>query len=389
MYFTYYIPTKILFGAGQLNHLHEQTLPGKKALVVISSGKSTRANGYLDRTLHQLEMAGVSSVVFDKILPNPIKTHVMEGAELAKKEGCDFVVGLGGGSSIDSAKAIAVMATNPGDYWDYISGGSGKDLPLVNDPLPTVAITTTAGTGTESDPWTVTTKEETNEKIGYGGEKSFPVLSIVDPELMTTVPPMLTAYQGFDALFHSTEGYLNNTAYSMSDLYSLKAIELIAENLPTAVKDGSNIDARARVALGNTLSGFVESTSGCTSEHSIEHAMSAHYPNLTHGAGLIMISLAYYTHFAKKHSCDERMITMAKAMGKKDANDPMDFVTALAELQAACGVDNLKMSEWGIEKDKLETIVDCAFDTMGGLFKVDPAPLTRDDVLEIITSSYK
>lgn len=175
----------------------------------------------------------------------------------------------------------------------------------------------------------------------------------------------------------------------MSDLYSLKAIELIAENLPTAVKDGSNIDARARVALGNTLSGFVESTSGCTSEHSIEHAMSAHYPNLTHGAGLIMISLAYYTHFAKKHSCDERMITMAKAMGKKDANDPMDFVTALAELQAACGVDNLKMSEWGIEKDKLETIVDCAFDTMGGLFKVDPAPLTRDDVLEIITSSYK
>lgn len=389
MYFTYYIPTKILFGAGQLNHLHEQTLPGKKALVVISSGKSTRANGYLDRTLHQLEMAGVSSVVFDKILPNPIKTHVMEGAELAKKEGCDFVVGLGGGSSIDSAKAIAVMATNPGDYWDYISGGSGKDLPLVNDPLPTVAITTTAGTGTESDPWTVTTKEETNEKIGYGGEKSFPVLSIVDPELMTTVPPMLTAYQGFDALFHSTEGYLNNTAYSMSDLYSLKAIELIAENLPTAVKDGSNIDARARVALGNTLSGFVESTSGCTSEHSIEHAMSAHYPNLTHGAGLIMISLAYYTHFAKKHSCDERMITMAKAMGKKDAKDPMDFVTALAELQAACGVDNLKMSEWGIEKDKLETIVDCAFDTMGGLFKVDPAPLTRDDVLEIITSSYK
>ena len=389
MYFNYYIPTRILFGAGQLGHLHEQKMPGKKALIVISSGKSTRANGYLDRTVRELELAGVEYVVFDKILPNPIKTHVEEGAALAKAEGCDFLVGLGGGSSIDSAKAIAVMATNPGDYWDYISGGSGKALPLVNDPLPVVAITTTAGTGTEADPWTVTTKEETNEKIGFGCDQLYPVLSVVDPELMTTVPPMLTAYQGFDALFHSTEGYINNTAYSLSDIYSLKAIELIGESLAAAVKNGNDIDARAKVALGNTLSGFVESTSGCTSEHSIEHAMSAHFPNLTHGAGLIMISLAYYTHFAETHACDERLITMAKALGKKDASEPMDFVTALHELQTACGVDDLKMSEWGIKETDLDKIADTAFDTMGKLFKVDPAPISRDDVMNILRKSYK
>lgn len=389
MYFNYYIPTRILFGAGQLGHLHEQKMPGKKALIVISSGKSTRANGYLDRTERELELAGVEYVVFDKILPNPIKTHVEEGAALAKAEGCDFLVGLGGGSSIDSAKAIAVMATNPGDYWDYISGGSGKALPLVNDPLPVVAITTTAGTGTEADPWTVTTKEETNEKIGFGCDRLYPVLSVVDPELMTTVPPMLTAYQGFDALFHSTEGYINNTAYSLSDIYSLKAIELIGESLAAAVKSGNDIDARAKVALGNTLSGFVESTSGCTSEHSIEHAMSAHFPNLTHGAGLIMISLAYYTHFAETHACDERLVTMAKALGKKDASEPMDFVTALHELQTACGVDDLKMSEWGIKETDLDKIADTAFDTMGKLFKVDPAPISRDDVMNILRKSYK
>lgn len=389
MYFNYYIPTRILFGAGQLGHLHEQKMPGKKALIVISSGKSTRANGYLDRTVRELELAGVEYVVFDKILPNPIKAHVEEGAALAKAEGCDFLVGLGGGSSIDSAKAIAVMATNPGDYWDYISGGSGKAMPLVNDPLPVVAITTTAGTGTEADPWTVTTKEKTNEKIGFGCDQLYPVLSVVDPELMTTVPPMLTAYQGFDALFHSTEGYINNTAYSLSDIYSLKAIELIGESLAAAVKNGNDIDARAKVALGNTLSGFVESTSGCTSEHSIEHAMSAHFPNLTHGAGLIMISLAYYTHFAETHACDERLITMAKALGKKDASEPMDFVTALHELQTACGVDDLKMSEWGIKETDLDKIADTAFDTMGKLFKVDPAPISRDDVMNILRKSYK
>lgn len=389
MYFNYYMPTRILFGKGQLSNLHKEKMPGKKALIVISSGKSTRANGYLDRVEKELDAAGVEHIVFDKILPNPIKSHVMDGAALAKAEGCDFCVGLGGGSSIDASKAIAVMATNPGDYWDYVSGGSGKALPLVNAPLPMIAITTTAGTGTESDPWTVTTKEETNEKIGFGCDGCFPVLSVVDPELMVTVPPALTAYQGFDALFHSTEGYINNTAYSISDMYCLKAIELISANLAEAVKNGKNIDARGAVALGNTFSGIVESTSGCTSEHSIEHAMSAYHPNLTHGAGLIMISIAYYTHFAKIHACDERMIDMARAMGKKDASCPMDFVNALAELQVACGVDNLKMSEWGLTREDIPKYAECARKTMGGLFEVDPAPLSDEDVIHILEESFK
>ena len=389
MYFNYYIPTKILFGKGQLSNLHKEKLPGKRALIVISSGKSTRVNGYLARVEEQLDLAGVSHVVYDKIQPNPTKDSVMEGAALARAENCDFCVGLGGGSSIDASKAIAVMATNPGDYWDYIPAGSGKGQPLVSDPLPVVAITTTAGTGTEADPWTVTTKEDTNEKIGYGCDALFPVLSVVDPELMTTVPPMLTAYQGFDALFHSTEGYINNTHYSMSDLYSIKAIELIAANLPKAVQNGEDLDARAAVALGNTLSGMVESTSGCTSEHSMEHAMSAYHPNLTHGAGLIMISRAYYTHFAKTHACDDRMVEMARAMGKKDASDPMDFVDALVELQKACGVDNLKMSEWGLTKAQIPDYARCARETMGGLFAVDPAPLSDEDIIRILEESYR
>lgn len=388
MSFNYFIPTKLLFGKGKLNELHKEVLPGKKALVVISAGKSTRANGYLDRTVEQLKMGGAEAVVFDKILPNPVEEHVMEGAALAKAEGCDFVVGLGGGSSIDSSKAIAVMAANDGDYWDYIDGGSGKGLPVPNDPLPVVAITTTAGTGTEADPWMVVTKTETNEKIGFGYDKTYPVLSVVDPELMVTVPSHLTAYQGFDALFHSTEGYLNNTSYTISDMYSLKAIELIAANLAKAVEDGNDLDAREAVALGNTLAGMVESTSGCTSEHSLEHAMSAYHPNLPHGAGLIMISREYYTRFAKEEVCQARMIDMAKAMGKQDATCAMDFVDALVELQKACNVADLKMSDYGITKEELGTLVACAKDTMGGLFEVDPVQLNEADCLEIYEKSY-
>lgn len=387
MSFNYYMPTRILFGKGSLNKLHKQKLPGSKALIVISAGQSIKANGYLARLEEQLDQAGVSHVLFDKILPNPVKEHVMEGAALAKEQKCDFVIGLGGGSSIDSAKSIAVMATNEGDYWDYIFGGTGKGKPVPNAPLPIIAITTTAGTGTEADPWTVITNGD--EKIGFGYEKTFPVLSIVDPDLMMTVPADLTAYQGFDALFHSTEGYVNKTSNEMSDLFALKAISLIGKSLAKAVSDGGDAEARADVALANTLSGIVESTSGCISEHSIEHAMSAYHHKLPHGAGLIMISLAYYTFLAKSGSCDQRLVDMAKALGKTDADKPTDFVVALQDLQKACGVNNLKMSDYGIQKDEIGMIADNAYATMGGLYQVDPCTIAKEDTVKILEESYR
>lgn len=387
MSFQYYMPSRILFGKGKLNELHSQKLPGKKALIVTSGGQSAKKFGYLNRLEEQLALADVAYVVFDKILPNPIKEHVMEGAALARKENCDFVIGLGGGSSIDSSKSIAVMAKNDGDYWDYVSGGTGKGLPVPNDPLPIVAITTTAGTGTEADPWTVITNG--HEKIGFGYDGTFPFLSIVDPELMSSVPPHLTAYQGFDALFHSTEGYVNVTASEMSDLFALKAISLIGKSLSDAVADGNNEEARANVALANTLSGIVESTSGCTSEHSMEHALSAHHPKLPHGAGLIMISRAYYTFLADSHACDDRLIDMAKALGRTDAKSPKDFVEALVALQKACNVDELKMSDYGIEKSELPALARNARETMGGLFAVDPCEINDEAVRGILESSYR
>lgn len=386
--FNYFIPTRVLFGPGTLKELHAQALPGKKAMIVTTAGKSVKKYGYLETVQKELEAAGIEHILFDKILPNPIKEHVMEGAAICKENGVDFVVGLGGGSSIDSAKSIAVMAANEGDYWDYVNGGSGKGLPVPNDPLPVVAITTTAGTGTEADPWTVITKTETNEKIGFGYDKTYPVLAIVDPELMVTVPKHLTAYQGFDALFHSTEGYLNNTSYVMSDMYALKAIELIGKSLAKAVEDGSDIEARTDVALANTLAGMVESTSGCTSEHSLAHAISAYHPNFEHGAALISVSVAYYTYFAETGACDERMIDMAKALGKKDAKCPMDFVEALKELKVACGVDQISMSSYGMKREELAKYAANARDTMGGLYAVDPAPLSDEAALKILEDSY-
>ena len=201
-----YIPTRILFGAGQLNNLHAQPMLGKRALIVISNGKSTRDNGYLTRTEEQLHRAGVETEVFDGIMPNPTVANSIAGANAAREYKADFLVALGGGSVMDCSKAIALLATNEGDLWDYVAIGSGKGQLIQNRPLPIIAITTTAGTGSETDGCGVITKEETNEKAFIMHPSLFPFLAIVDPELMLSVPPRFTAFQGFDALFHSVEG---------------------------------------------------------------------------------------------------------------------------------------------------------------------------------------
>lgn len=387
--FNFNIPTRLIFGAGALNELHKWATLGKKALVVVSNGKSTKVNGYLDRTVEELRKAGADHAVFDEIEPNPLKATVERGALAARKHGCDFIVALGGGSVMDASKAIATMATNDGDLWDYVCGGTGKGKPLAQAPLPIIAITTTAGTGSEVDEYGVITNPETHEKIGYGGDRRlFPVIAIVDPELMTTVPPRFTAYQGFDALFHSTETYINARANEMSDMVSSTAIKNIGANLAKAVADGKDIKARTAVAWANTMSGYAMVSGGCTSEHSLEHAMSAYHQELPHGAGLIMISLAYYRHFIEAHVCDERFVDMAKWLGKSDATKPEDFLTALADLQKACGVYGLKMSEYGIKPEEFGTLADNARSAMGGLFSGDRTDLSKEDCIRIYERSY-
>lgn len=390
MSFQMYVPTRILFGCGMLNNLHKQQMPGKKALIVISNGKSTKENGSLDRTEEQLEKAGVEYVVFDGIMANPLKSTIDEGAKAAKDNGCDFIVALGGGSVMDASKAIATMATNDGDLWDYVFGGTGKGQLLKAAPLPIIAITTTAGTGSEVDQFGVITNDVTNEKIGYGGDdRLFPVIAIVDPELMKSVPPKFTAYQGFDALFHSTECYIANKASLISDMYAITSIKNIGKYLARAVKDGSDMEAREHMAFANTLSGVVMTLSSCTSEHSMEHAMSAYHQELPHGAGLIMISKEYYKFFIEKHVCDERFVDMAKALGMADAEKAEDFITALENIQKACGVDELKMSDYGISEDEVETLAENARTTMGGLFESDPTPMTNEECAEIFRKSFK
>lgn len=389
MNFSFYNPTRILFGAGELNNLHKQTMPGKKALLLISNGKSTKVNGSLDRTIEQLEKAGIEYAIFDKIMENPYKSVVMEGAAFARENTCDFILALGGGAVLDASVAIAAMATNPGDLWDYVFGGTGKAMPLKNPGLPIVTIATTSGTGSEINCWGVISNPDTNEKIGFGAPELTPVLAIVDPELMRTVPAKYTAYQGFDALFHNTEVMISNGVNILSEAIALSAIENITKYLPRAVRDGNDMEARERVAYGSTMAGITMQLTSTTAEHSMEHSMSAYHHNLPHGAGLIMISKAFYEFFIERHACDEQFIKMAKAMGIENADKPEDFITALVKLQEDCGVADLKMSDYGFKKEESMTLAQGARSMQGGLFLANPCEMTDEDCAGIFDKSYR
>ena len=396
MNFNFNNPTNLVFGSGSLNVLgkeisvrRENGSLGEKALLLVSNGKSSKINCAYDRVMEQLGTAGVEVAVFDKIMENPLKSVIMEGAAFAKENSCDFIVALGGGAVLDSSTAISAIATNPGDLWDYVNGGTGKGKPLVNPGLPVVTIATSSGTGSEVNCWGVISNPDTNEKIGFGYPELVPVLAITDPELMKTVPPKYTAYQGFDALFHNTEVMMSNGVNILSETIAISAIESIARYLPCAVKDGNDLEAREHVAYGSTIAGITMQLTSITAQHSMEHAMSAYHHNLPHGAGLIMISKAFAEFFIEKHACDGQFIKMAKVMGIPGADKPEDFITALVKLQKDCGIDNLKMSDYGFKPEESMTLAVNARETMGGLFLANPCDMSDEECAGIFDKSYK
>lgn len=388
MQFEFSVPTRIIFGEGTLSELEKRPLPGSKALLVISNGSSAKRSGALDKVLTALRSGGRSPCIYNGIGANPTLGEVNAGARLARREGCDFVVALGGGSVMDAAKAIALTAANGDNYWDFVAAGTGGGRPVSRMPLPIVAITTTAGTGSEADGTAVVTNPDTGEKIGFVHPGMFPVLSIVDSTLTLGVPPALTAYQGFDALFHATECYVSAKANKMSDMFALTSVEYCAKYLDRAVNCGADREARDGMSFANMLSGMVMTLSGCTSKHGMEHAMSALAPNLPHGAGLIMIAPAYYGHLLDIHACDDRFMTLAKAMGA-EGNSPRDFLTALSSLMSDCGVDGLRMSDYGISPEHFEPMAENAMTSMKRVFLNDRVSLFKEDVIAIYARSYR
>ncbi|MCG8533105.1 MAG: iron-containing alcohol dehydrogenase [Desulfovibrionales bacterium] len=390
--FMFHMPTKVIFGSGKLNELmNPANVPGKKAFIVIGAGGAMIRHSYLNFVQKMLAHNNIESVVYNKILENPILEHVDQGAEFVRKNECDFVIGLGGGSTLDSAKAIALMATNEGSYWEYIQSGTGGKKPVEHPALPIIAIPTTAGTGSEADPLVVVTKPETNEKAGFKHESLYPKLAIVDPWFTITVPQRLTAFTGMDAFFHAAEAYISNQRQPVSDLLAPQSVQLINTFLPEAVAEGKNIEARTMISWAATASGMCLSLSSCLSLHALEHALSAFYPDLPHGAGLVLLSRAYFRHLAPH--VPDRMIDLAYFMDVDVEALPEDqrvfaFVNALDGLIQKIGLGDMKLSDFGVKKEDIPAMAKNALDVTARLFTCTPAEMTEENVIAIFEESY-
>lgn len=386
---TYHIPTKVLFGKGAIRTLHEQDLPFKKALIVTTGGESVIKYGYLDAVKNELSLAKIDFVVFPKVKGNPTHETVLEGAALAKENKCDLIVGLGGGSPIDTAKAIACMATNPGTLWDYLKPGSGKGKNFKNPPLKIIAVNTTSGTGTESDPWSVITDEALDEKIGWGIEGTFPYIGVDDVDMMLSVPKTLSMYQGFDAFFHLAEGYVHPSASDLSRNLSLFGMTLIKDYLPKVWRNPEDEKAREKVCLASLVGGMVECYSSCTFEHTLEHAVSSLFHDVIHGAGLIAISEAYFNRLATSKKVNAQLIEMARIFDPK-ARNAFSFANALHDLKVKCHVDKIDLHSFGIQEKDISRIAKKAQSLVGGDGKdfSDPISYSYRDIVNILEDSY-
>ena len=324
--------------------------------------------------------------LYSDVKANPTIANVQNGVAAYKASGADFIVALGGGSSIDTAKGIGIVVNNP-DFADVKSLEGVADTK--HKAVPTFALPTTAGTAAEVTINYEIIDEDARKKMVCVDPNDIPAVAIVDPELMKNVPPQYTAYQGFDALFHNTEVMISNGVNIISETIALSAIERIAKYLPLAVKNGEDLEAREHVAYGSTIAGIAMQLTSTTAQHAMEHAMSAYHPNLPHGAGLIMISKAFSEFFIEKHACDGQFIKMARAMGIPEADKPEDFITALVKLQKDCGVDELRMSDYGFAPDESMRLAVNARETMGGLFLANPCEMTDEECADIFEKSYR
>ena len=386
--FESYIPTKVIFGPGTLSELERADMPGKKALICVTEDQLMSKLGIQQRVIELLTKQKIETVVFDKVCPNPTRKGVMEAAKMARENQCDFFIGLGGGSSIDTAKAASIMMVNEGDLWDYAHAGTGKKK-RVKGAFPVATITTTAGTGTECDPWCVITNEITKEKLDFGTPSVFPTVSVIDPELMLTLPRELSIYQGFDALFHGVECYIATCSSPLAKLYCVEAIGLVARWLPNLWRDGSDLEARTNISYAaNVLCGFAQSLSATISPHIIGQCMSGLFPGFVHGASLLVTAQAYYSHVISKGYIAEEFETIGKAMGKSASAGckGTNFLEGLEELMSETGVSGLPMSKFGVQSSDLERIAGISAD-IG--FDFDPYPLSKDEILSILIKSYK
>jgi len=380
--FDYYMPTKLLFGAKKVLQIGKITKEyGNKALIV-TGRSSTKKTGVLDKVRACLEEEGIESVVFDRVESNPLIGTVEEGSKFAKEENCDVVIALGGGSALDAGKAIALLVENEGDISEYIFGKQAMGA------LPIIAITTTAGTGSEADCLAVLTNPENNDKKSLKTPFTYPKVSIIDPELMTTLPKRIVASTCIDALCHAMEAYVAERSNPISEIMALKAIELISENIEKVYKDPNNIEAWGAMALANTLGGMVIDASGVALAHGLEHPVSG-LLNVAHGEGLAAI-IVNWAEFSYSSSM-QKFSNIAKALGEEIEGLPLEETAKKSVIAIEKILEKVELtptlSDLGVKEEHIEWLVNNSLKTMIYAINNNPKVATSEEIRELYMKS--
>ncbi|EQK82720.1 iron-containing alcohol dehydrogenase family protein, partial [Clostridioides difficile CD111] len=269
MNFNYNLPVNILFGRGRINDVGKEVSKYGKKVLIVTGKNSTKKTGLLDKTIDLLKDSKIEYEVFDRVEQNPLITTIYSGVEIIKSTGCDCVLGLGGGSIMDAAKSIAFSYKNPGDLNDYIFG-----IRQGEEALPIILVPTTSGTGSEGNCFAVLTNSETKDKKSIKKNSMYAKASIIDPELMVTMPKHIIASVGFDALAHNMEAYLSNGRNPLADVQAIYGIELISENLIKVYNDVNDLEAWEKITLASTIGGMTIGTAGTALPHGMEHPVS-------------------------------------------------------------------------------------------------------------------
>ena len=357
--FTLHMPTKFVFGHDAFKRAGKEIRrKALKVLIVCSSGSVVR-NGYLDDLLNQLEEAGVRADVYDKVMPNPRVSMIDAGGRLAKNLNVDAVIGLGGGSAMDAAKGVAMVAKNDGSIWDYTAGHK-----TVHDSLPVICIPTLSATGSEGNAFGVVTNDETMDKSAFVCYGALPVVSIIDPQLTVNVPSDYLYDGAVDIVTHATEAYFSSGEDApLNDGITLAIVKSVIESLDRIMTYKDDKDARSTFTWASTLALLGINNAGREGPfpvHSMEHALSGMY-DISHGRGLAMLFPKYLEMF--KGLLADKIIAFGRVFDPAVSNAD-NGIEAFRKWLASIDRD-LMFSDLDLPTDKLPELADSVIRAAG------------------------
>ncbi|WP_400243628.1 iron-containing alcohol dehydrogenase [Niallia sp. JL1B1071] len=375
--FRYEVPTAIEFGPGTIQKLSQfvRELGGTNVLIVGDPG--VLHAGIIKRLEEPLESAFIPYTTFTEVGVEASIESVDKGIELAKIKGSDIVVGVGGGSALDIAKAIGLMLKNSGNIRDYV----GIDL-VPHPGAPVIAVPTTAGTGSEMTRFSVLSDTAAKAKLSVGSMYNCPALAVCDPELTVTLPPNMTAATGMDALTHALESYVNKATQPISEALSIQAMRLIAENLRIAVVQGENIEARHNMLLASTVAAMAFNTTRLGLAHALAIPLGAFF-KIPHGVvnAILLPEVMEFNIIGNTRKFAEiARIFGENTEGLTEREAAECAVKAIRRLNNDIGITQT-LSDYGVEEEHLEFIVEEAM--LSGNVPVNPVKPTKEDLENI------